>query len=107
MSLQLVPKSGMLLVRPIATKVQQSGSIVLADVTYTPDTTGEVIALAERFVCPECGGGDFDCEVQVGDVVMFAPSAGNLVAFNGQDFLLMREADVLAIVEEGVEAEVV
>jgi chaperonin GroES len=106
MSLQLVPKSGMLLVRPIAAKLPSAGSIQLADVTYTPDTTGEVIALAESFTCPDCGA-QHEPQVEEGDIVLFPPSAGNLVPFNGQDFLLIREQDVLAIVEEGVEAEVV
>lgn len=106
MSLQLVPKSGMLLVRPIAPKIPQCGSIQLADYYHKPETTGEVIGMAERFACPDCGS-QHEPQVQEGDVVLFPPSAGNLVEFGGEPLLLIREDDVLAVVDEAVEAEVV
>jgi co-chaperonin GroES (HSP10) len=106
MSLQLVPKSGMLLVRPIAPKLPSAGAIQLADWHNRPDTTGEVIGMAERFVCTECGS-SHEPQVEEGDVILFPPSAGNLVEFGGEPLLLIREDDVLAVVNEGVEAEVV
>jgi co-chaperonin GroES (HSP10) len=106
MSLQLVPKSGMLLVRPIASKLPQSGTIQLADWYEKPQTTGEVIGMAERFTCTECGS-SHEPQVEEGDVILFPPSAGNLVEFGGEPLLLIREDDVLAVVNEGVEAEVV
>lgn len=106
MSLQLVPKSGMLLVRPIAPKIASSGSIQLADYYHKPETTGEVIGMAERFACPECGA-EHEPQVEEGDLILFPPSAGNLVEFGGETLLLIREDDVLGVVNEGVEAEVV
>ncbi len=106
MSLQLVPKSGMILVRPIAPKIASAGMIQLADYTYQPETTGEVLALAESFACTECGA-EHQPQVEEGDVILFPPSAGNSIEFLGQSLLLLREADVLAVVDDGVEAEVV
>ena len=106
MSLQLVPKSGMLLVRPIAPKLPRSGDIVLADVTYKAETTGEVIALADAFHCAECGA-THEPQVSEGDIVLFPPSAGSVVPFQGERYLLIREDDVLAVVDEALEAEVV
>jgi chaperonin GroES len=40
-------------------------------------------------------------EVKAGDSVLFAKSAGAKVNLDGEDFLVMRESDLLAIVTNG------
>lgn len=104
--MNLVPKSGMILVRPLTKQPPSEGLVQLADVYYEPDTSGVVIALAERFACPDCGA-EKQPQVSVGDCVIFPPSAGNACELNGTSYLLLMEADVLAVVDPNVACEVV
>lgn len=104
--MRLIPKSGMILVRPISTQPAASGPIQLADVYDVPETTGEVVALAERFACPDCGAMKAP-QVEAGDLVLFPPSAGSEITVNGATYLLLREDDVLAIVADETKCEVV
>lgn len=101
MSLQLIPKAGMLLVKPIQHQPakSESGLIQLADVYHEPETSGEVIALAERFVCEDCGAGR-ESDLNVGDVVVFTPSTGDELEWQGDRYLLIPEAAVLGVVVE-------
>lgn len=46
-------------------------------------------------------------DVAVGDCVLFSPSAGQTIPYDGVDYVLLREADILAVVEPVTEAEVV
>jgi co-chaperonin GroES (HSP10) len=104
--MNLVPKSGQILVRPIAHKPAQTGLVQLADVYYEPDTSGVVIALAERFACPHCAA-EKPPQVQVGECVIFPPSAGSQFELDGTTYLLLLEDDVLAVVAPDVACEVV
>jgi chaperonin GroES len=102
----LVPKSGMILVRPIAPRPVACGALELADVYYAAETSGTVIALADAFACPDCGAKKAP-QVSVGDKVLFPPSAGSQFELGGVTYLLLQESDVIAVVEPDVEAEVV
>jgi len=99
MSLQLVPKSGMILIEPIANKRPKAGNIELADYYHEPETTGRIVSLAQAFVCEACGN-QRDTELAEGDIVLFPPSAGDELEWQGTRYLLIREVDVLARVEE-------
>lgn len=101
MSLALLPRAGMVLIRPIAAKPAASpcGIIELADVTYEPETTGEVIAVAERFECPSCGAGRAP-EIAEGDIIVFPPSAGDELEWKGERYLLVPESAILGVVVE-------
>jgi hypothetical protein len=43
-------------------------------------------------------------DVNVGDVVVFAPGAGDLLPFDGRDYLLLYESDLLGVLEPKAEA---
>ena len=47
------------------------------------------------------GGGKSDepMELKVGDKVMYGKYAGTEVSFEGQDYLIMRQSDVIAVIE--------
>lgn len=106
MTLTLIPKTGFVLVRPISTKPASAGTVQLADYYDTPDTSGEVVGVAETFRCEDCGA-ERTPSVDVGDVVIFPPSAGDVCEFQGTRYLVIRDTDVLAVVAEGHVAEVV
>lgn len=103
MILNLTPKAGMLLVKPLTPKpaTSASGLIEIADVYTPPETSGIVVQMAERFVCPDCGGAR-ESEVNVGDCIVFAPSTGDELTWQGERYLLVPESQVLATLSEAI-----
>lgn len=107
MTLNLTPKAGMVLVRPILSRpdASPSGLIQLADVYEDSPTTGEVVGLAESYRCGECGAAR-ESDVQRGDIVLFPPSAGTRFEFDGAEYLSIPEAEIQAIVWAAEQSEV-
>lgn len=67
-----------------------------------PETMGEVVQLPERVGhhCPECGHTLYRKPiVNVGDTVLFSWQSGQELFINEERFLLMREDDLLAVLE--------
>lgn len=67
---------------------RQVGRIILPDSTREQSDRGEVLAVGPGKDEPIAG-------IEPGDVVLFAPFAGSLVSVDGEEFLILREADVL------------
>jgi len=62
-----------------------------------PVTMGRVLQLGDNPICPHCHKGKaFD--VQVGDVIAFAPSAGELFYVDDKRYLILNASDISAIV---------
>ena len=91
--------------------VETSSGIVLADVQYDVSTSGTIIAVGDRFCCVACEG-ERPVEYAIGDRVLFGRGAGSEVdgapfGLAGETFLLLREADILAVVNSETVCEVV
>lgn len=97
----LQPLGDRVLIKPDAPPEQtESGLHVVRD--WNPETTGEVVAIAERTDtnCPECGCRVFVVPgVKVGDTVVFSWQSGQELREDGERYLLMRESDILAVLE--------
>lgn len=65
----------------------ESGLIAVS--AYAPDVIGTVEAI-----------GDDVSEVKCGDVVLFAPEAGQEMDFAGQRYLILAEDEILAVWDE-------
>lgn len=97
----LKPIGDRILVKPDAVPDQtESGLHLVRD--WKPENCGEVVAVAERTDtnCPDCGGRIFVVpSVKAGDTVLFSWTSGQEVRVDGERYLLMREADLLAVLE--------
>lgn len=60
-------------------------------------------AATERIKALE-GTVDPECDVQVGDRVAFSPDHGERMTFDGEDYLILNQDDVIVIVSEAEEA---
>lgn len=89
----------------ILTGATESGLITaaLAVDRQLPVTMGKVLQVGSDPICPHCRKG-LRCEVAVGDVVVFPPSAGEMIYFDGQRLLILEMSHVSAIVERKVAA---
>ena len=97
----LKPLTNNILIRPEkAPETTESGLIVVEH--WAPENMGEIVAIADHgdTICPSC-----ECRVatpltvKVGDTVIFPLEAGQELTVDGERFLLMKETDLLAVVE--------
>ena len=97
----LQPLGDRILIRPEANPTETDSGIQLVE-HRKPETMGEVVALPERIAveCAECGHVSYKvADVKVGDTVLFSWTAGQEVQIDDERYFLMRESDVLAVLE--------
>lgn len=98
MSLNLKPLGDRLIVKPLEQEEVTSGGIVLPETAKEKPQKGEVVAAGPG--ARDEGGERIPMDVSVGDKVLFAKYAGTEVKLDGDKHLILRESDILAIVEE-------
>lgn len=75
-----------------------AGGIVIPDSAAEKPMRGEILAVGKG---KALDNGDLRAlAVKVGDVVLFGKYSGTEVKINGQELVVMREDDILAIVDE-------
>jgi len=97
MSMTLKPLGNRVVVEPIEEEEITAGGIVLPETAKEKPQKGKVIST---------GPGDRDddgkripMDVKDGDTVLFAKYAGTEIKLEGKKLLIMRESDLLAIIE--------
>jgi chaperonin GroES len=95
--LKLKPLGGRVIVEPIEQEEMTAGGIILPETAKEKPQEGKILA---------AGPGDRDedgkriaMDVKVGDRVLYAKYSGTEVKMDGKKLLIMRESDILAIVE--------
>ncbi|HEX7241758.1 MAG TPA: co-chaperone GroES [Longimicrobiaceae bacterium] len=92
-------------VKPLADRVvvkateeaeQMRGGLYIPDTAKEKPQQGEVIAVGPGKISDE--GKRIDPEVKVGDKVLYGKYSGTEVTVDGEQYLILRESDVLAIV---------
>jgi chaperonin GroES len=97
LKLKLKPLGSRVVVEPIEQEEITAGGIVLPETAKEKPQQGNVLAI---------GQGDRDedgkriaMDVSVGDKVLFAKYSGTEIKMDGKKLLILRESDILAIVE--------
>jgi chaperonin GroES len=91
------PLGDRLLVKPKATEEKTKSGIVLPDSAKEKPQEGNVVSVGTG--ARDEKGNKVPMEVKVGDVVLFSKYSGTEVKIEGVEHLILRESDVLAIVE--------
>lgn len=93
------------LIRPVEGESKTASGIVLPDTVEKKSQVGEVMAIGPGSDCCGsdcCGKDDKKCEsmvVKVGQKVLYKKWGGNEVKVGNQEWLLLEQKDVMAIVE--------
>lgn len=87
--IELSVRGARVLIRAEDQKETVRASGLIAVQSYAPDVIGTVEAI-----------GDDVREVKAGDVVLFAPEAGQEMDFGGQKYLVLTEDEILAVWDE-------
>jgi len=91
MSINIKPLADRVLIEPQAAETKTSSGIIIPDTAKEKPQRGIVVAVGN-------GKKDEPLIVKEGDVVLYGKYAGTEISFDGKDFLIMKEADILAII---------
>ena len=99
MATTLKPLGDRVVVKAKAKEDTTKSGIVLPDTASEKPQEGDVLAVGPGRVLDN--GKRVEMEVKQGDTVLFAKYAGTEVKLDGEDYLVIRESDLLAIVTNG------
>jgi len=91
------PLGDRILVKPKASEEKTASGIVLPDTAKEKPQEGEVISVGPG--AKDEDGKRIAMDVKVGDKVLYSKYSGTEVKIKGAEHLIIRESDVLAIVE--------
>ncbi|MGE5110155.1 MAG: co-chaperone GroES [Acidobacteriaceae bacterium] len=95
MSSKLTPLHDRIVVRRIEEAETTRGGIIIPDSAKDKPQEGEVIAVGRGKTNDE--GKVFPLDVKAGDRILFGKYAGTEIKIDGEEFLIMREEEVLGI----------
>ncbi len=91
------PLGDRLLVKRIEEEAKSKGGIIIPDSAKEKPQEGEVVAVGKGKMLED--GKVVPLEVKAGDRILFGKYAGTDVKIEGEEHLIMREDDVLGIIE--------
>lgn len=89
--LSIKPLADRVLIEPAPAETTTLSGIIIPDTAQEKPQKGIVVAVGN-------GTKDFDMTVKVGDQVLYGKYSGTELKFEGRDYLMMRESDLLAII---------
>ena len=94
------PLHDRIVVRRIDAEQKTAGGIIIPDTAKEKPQQGEVIAVGPG--ARNEAGQLVALDVQVGDTVLFGKWSGTEVKIDGEDLLIMKESDIMGVVEQAV-----
>ena len=89
------PLGDRVLVKRIEAAEKTAGGIVLPDAAKEKPKEGEIVAVGEGKLLDS--GKRSELQLKVGDRVLFSSYAGTEVKIDGEEYVIMREEDILAV----------
>jgi chaperonin GroES len=96
--MKLRPLGDRVVVKPVEEEERTPGGIVLPDVAKEKPQQGEVVAVGPGELNER--GERNPMDVKVGDRVIYSKYAGTEVKLGEEEYLILRQSDILAIVEK-------
>lgn len=90
------PLHDRILVRRMAEEEKTAGGIIIPDSAKEKPQRGEIVAAGNGRITED--GKSLPLEVKVGDRVLFGKYAGTELKLDGEEYLMMREEDILGII---------
>ena len=96
--MKIRPLQDRLIVKRIAEEDKSKGGIIIPDTAKEKPQEGKVVAVGKGKVHDD--GKITPLDVEVNDRVLFGKYSGTEIVFDGEEHLIMREDDVLGVVEK-------
>ena len=94
--MNIKPLSDRVVVKPLDEEEKKQGSIIIPDTAKEKPMQGEVVAVGPGKASDT--GEKVAMEVKKGDKVLYGKYSGTEVTVDGEDYLIMRESDILAVI---------
>ena len=91
------PLHDRVVVRRVESEAKTKGGIIIPDTAKEKPQEGEIVAVGSG--ARDDKGAIVALDVKVGDRVLFGKWSGTEVKLDGEDLLIMKEADIMGIVE--------
>ena len=85
------PLSDRVLILPNLAEEKTAGGLIIPDTAKEKPLAGKVVAAGP-------GTSEIKMEVKVGDEVLYGKYAGTEIHVDGEDYLIMKQADILAVI---------
>ena len=90
--IKLTPLADKVIVQQADAETKTASGIIIPDTAQEKPQKGNVVAVGK-------GTKENPITVKVGDSVLYGKYAGTELKFEGEDFLIMKESDILAIIK--------
>ena len=97
--MNVTPLHDRIIVSRIEEGEQKVGGIIIPDSAKEKPMQGKVIAAGNGKVNDD--GKRMPLDVKSGDLILFGKYSGQEIKLDGEEFLIMREDEVLAVIEDG------
>jgi chaperonin GroES len=87
----ITPLHDRVIVKPAAAEEKTAGGIIIPDTAKEKPQRGIIIAAGP-------GKKDEPMSVKSGDTVLYGKYSGTEISLEGEDYLIMRESDILAVI---------
>jgi len=91
MSINIKPLADRVLIEPMEVETTTAAGIIIPDSAKEKPQKGTVVAVGK-------GTKNQPMTLKVGDAVLYAKYAGTELSFEGKNYLIMRESDILATI---------
>ena len=98
------PLHDRVVVKRIEAEQKTAGGIIIPDTAKEKPSEGEVIAVG-RGAWDEDGEKLIPMDVKAGDRILFGKWSGTEVKIDGEDFIIMKESDILGVIESSAKAK--
>ena len=96
--MKIKPLGDRLVVERLEQEEKTSGGIIIPDTAKEKPKQGKVLAVGPG--AKDENGKRIPVDVQAGDIVLFTQWAGNEIKIEGKDYLVLKESDVIGIIED-------
>ncbi len=98
MAVKIRPLQDRILVKQLEEEEKTAGGIIIPDTAKEKPQQGKVVAVGKGKILED--GSVRPLDIKVGDRIIFEKYAGTTVKIGGEEYMIMREDDVLAVIEE-------
>ncbi|NBO20344.1 MAG: co-chaperone GroES [Proteobacteria bacterium] len=97
--MNIKPLGDRLVVERLEQEEKTSGGIIIPDTAKEKPKQAKVLAVGPG--AKDENGKRIPVDVSVGDIVLFTQWAGNEIKIEGKEYLILKESDVIGIIENG------
>ncbi len=95
--MQIKPLHDRVLVEPLDAEEKTAGGIIIPDTAKEKPMEGKIVAVGNGSKTDE--GKVAPLDVKTGDRILYGKWSGTEVKVDGDDFLIMKESDIMGVIE--------